>query len=436
MTQIIPNTQAVPQVIGSTQVVVNGTDHQWLANEIIRGLKVLHVGDYSFSAEETGGSTAELKLSLQRDVGSGWEDVPGEGAAMTFTAGQDRRFRTLCKVPYYEGIDALVLPKYRLVAECPTGQVTLHSAEENDGVPSGQWKAEYEFEGDNAPPTIETWILGTPAESLIYSGAVNHNNLLVVCARSGTGNRIMTSSDGLSWTTRASAGDYNWRRLATNGSIIVCVETGGRIMTSPDGITWTMRTPPRIAGFGDVCWTGSSFIAVSLNVGYTEQVYRSLDGINWSLIDNNNIHSWYCVASGNGIVVMLSNQGYAMYSDDDGLSWYSVAIDSRQWQSVTHDGTRFVAVADSGYTAYGDGTSWATGPQLTLAYPEHIYHAHSQLVVCASDKSGTDVAFSVDHGETWNYQSTPIDAFWNCLTSNENRFVCVGNIGVMTAEVS
>jgi hypothetical protein len=148
MTQIIPNTQAVPQVIGSSPVVVNGTDHQWLANEIMHGIKVLHVFDYSFSAEETGGSTAELKLSLQRDLGSGWEDVPGEGAAMTFTAGQDRRFRLLCKVPYYSGIDAGVLPKYRLVTECPNGQVTLHIAEGSEGVPSGQWKAEYEFEGE------------------------------------------------------------------------------------------------------------------------------------------------------------------------------------------------------------------------------------------------------------------------------------------------
>lgn len=148
MTQIIPNTQAVPQVIGSSQVVVNGTNHQWLANEIMHGVKVLHVGDYSFSAEETGGGAAELKLSLQRDIGSGWEDMPGEGAAMTFVAGQDRRFRTLCKVPYYDGIDAGVLPKYRLVAECPAGQVTLHTAEGSEGVPSGQWKAEYEFEGE------------------------------------------------------------------------------------------------------------------------------------------------------------------------------------------------------------------------------------------------------------------------------------------------
>ena len=148
MTQIIPNTQAVPQIIGSSPVVINGSNHNWIPSEIMRGVKVIHVGDYSFSAEETGGSDAKLKITLQRDLGSGWEDQSGEVSGLTFTAGQDRRFRVLCKVPYYEGIEAGVLPKYRLLAECPTGQVTLHSAEGQDGVPSGQWKPDYEFEGE------------------------------------------------------------------------------------------------------------------------------------------------------------------------------------------------------------------------------------------------------------------------------------------------
>ena len=156
MTQIIPNTQAVPQVIVTAPVIINGSNHNWIPSQIMHGVKVIHVGDYSFSAEETGSGAAELKIILQRDIGSGWEDQPGEVSGLTFVTGQDRRFRVLCKVPYYDGVDAGVLPKYRLLAECPTGQVTLHSAEGSDGVPSGQWKAEYGFEGDE--PTIEVVI--------------------------------------------------------------------------------------------------------------------------------------------------------------------------------------------------------------------------------------------------------------------------------------
>lgn len=440
MTQIIPNTQAVQQVISSSQIVVNGSNHNWIPSQIMHGVKVIHVGDYSFSAEETGGGSAELKITLQRDLGSGWEDQPGEVSGLTFTAGQDRRFRVLCKVPYYDGIEAGVLPKYRLMAECPAGQVTLHSAEGQDGVPSGQWKAEYEFEGDEPVATpIEIWTEQSPATALNYTGAVNHNGRIIACARTGTGNRIATSEDGgVTWTQRTSAGDYNWKRLATNGVIVVCVATGGQIQTSIDGgVTWVLQSPPRTVGLNDVCYTGTAFIAISGNQSYAEQVYRSLDGINWSLIDNGNVGIWFCCASdGAGMVVMLSTAGEAQYSVNHGLTWTTVSIDNYSWQSVTHNGEKFIAVADSGYTATGQGLSWVAGQQLSLSYPEHIYHAHGQTVVCASDKSGSDVAVTVDGGNNWTYNTTPTSAFWNCLAANDDRFVCVGNIGVMTAEIA
>ena len=439
MTQVIPNTQAVPQVIGSSPVVINGSNHNWIPSQIMRGVKVIHVGDYSFSAEETGGSDAKLKITLQRDLGSGWEDQSGEVSGLTFTAGQDRRFRVLCKVPYYDGIETGVLPKYRLLAECPTGQVTLHSADGQDGVPSGQWKNEYEFEGE-APVVIpiEIWTERTFDVSLNYTGAVNHNGRIIACARTGTGNRIATSDDGgVTWTQRVSAGDYNWRRLATNGSIVVCIATGGQIQTSADGgSTWVLQSPPRTAGLNDICYTGTVFVAVSGNQSFSEQVYRSADGVNWSLIDNGNVGIWYCCASdGAGKVVMLSSAGEAQYSENNGLTWQTVIIDVHPWQSVEHDGAQFIAIADGGYTAVGIGTSWAAGQQLSLSYPEHIYNAHGQTVVCASDKGGSDVAVTVDGGQNWTYYTTPTSAYWNCLSANNDRFVCVGNIGVMTAEI-
>lgn len=285
---------------------------------------------------------------------------------------------------------------------------------------------------------ITEWISRSPDVYLRYFGAINHNGRIIACATSGTGNRIATSDDGgLSWTQRNSAGDYNWRRLATNGTIIVCIATGGQIQTSTDGgETWTLQSPPREAGLNDICYTGAYFIAVSGNQSYSEQVYRTADGVNWSLVDNGDIEIWYCCASdGAGRVVMMATGGEAQYSSDHGFTWQTVASDTHSWQSVTHDGDQFLAVADGGYTMKGNGLSLSTGPQLTLLYPEHIYHAHGQTVVCASDKSGSDVAITLDGGDTWNYMDTPTDAYWNCLSSNDERFVCVGNEGVMTSEL-
>jgi hypothetical protein len=73
--------------------------------------------------------------------------------------------------------------------------------------------------------------------------------LFVAVANSGTGNRVVTSPDGITWTSRTSAADNEWCSVTwgTPGgsSLFVAVAvsgTGNRVMTSPDGITWTSRT--------------------------------------------------------------------------------------------------------------------------------------------------------------------------------------------------
>ncbi len=71
--------------------------------------------------------------------------------------------------------------------------------------------------------------------------------------------RVMTSTDGINWTSRSAAADSKWKSVTygmidssvtstANGTLVpgfVAVAfdgTGNRVMTSPDGITWTART--------------------------------------------------------------------------------------------------------------------------------------------------------------------------------------------------
>ncbi len=70
--------------------------------------------------------------------------------------------------------------------------------------------------------------------------------LFVAVAYTGTGNRVMTSPDGITWTIRTSAADNNWRSVCWSPALTLFVAvadsgTGNRVMTSPDGITWTIR---------------------------------------------------------------------------------------------------------------------------------------------------------------------------------------------------
>ena len=62
------------------------------------------------------------------------------------------------------------------------------------------------------------------------------NGLFVAVAFSGTGNRVMTSPDGITWTVRQSAADNMWNCVAYGNGLFVAVSadgTGNRVMTAP-----------------------------------------------------------------------------------------------------------------------------------------------------------------------------------------------------------
>jgi hypothetical protein len=59
--------------------------------------------------------------------------------------------------------------------------------------------------------------------------------LFVAVAPTGTGNRVMTSTDGSTWTLRSSAADNSWLGVTYGGGLFVAVAysgTGNRVMTS------------------------------------------------------------------------------------------------------------------------------------------------------------------------------------------------------------
>jgi hypothetical protein len=62
--------------------------------------------------------------------------------------------------------------------------------------------------------------------------------LLVAVSNNGTGNRVMTSPDGITWTTRSSAANNGWTSLTWAkelGLLVAVADTGvgNRVMTSP-----------------------------------------------------------------------------------------------------------------------------------------------------------------------------------------------------------
>ena len=92
-------------------------------------------------------------------------------------------------------------------------------------------------------PDLITWTARTSIGGsvnvwkIIYAGGQ-----FVAITRYGAGAFAFNSVDGITWNTRSSTIDAEWRGLAYNGSYYIAVShatNGGNVMKSLDGITWT-----------------------------------------------------------------------------------------------------------------------------------------------------------------------------------------------------
>ena len=165
--------------------------------------------------------------------------------------------------------------------------------------------------GAVAPDTLNQWKLRISAADNGWGSVCYGNGLFVAVAYTGTGNRVMTSPDGITWTIRTSAADNNWRSVCYGNGLFVAVAssgTGNHVMTSPDGITWTIRTSAADNGWGSVCYGNGLFVAVAYS-GTGNRVMTSPDGITWTIRTSAADNSWYSVCYGNGLFVAVAGSG-------------------------------------------------------------------------------------------------------------------------------
>ncbi len=86
-----------------------------------------------------------------------------------------------------------------------------------------------------APPGSEWIMRSSPSNN--WTSVCYGDGLFVAVANTGTGNRVMTSPDGITWTIRTSAADNSWTSVcyAPDKGLFVAVANtsiGNRVMTS------------------------------------------------------------------------------------------------------------------------------------------------------------------------------------------------------------
>ena len=208
-------------------------------------------------------------------------------------------------------------------------------------------------EASVSPDSLKPWTIRTSAADNSWRSVCYGNGLFVAVASIGTGNRVMTSPDGINWTTRTSVVDNSWRSVCYGNGLFVAVAingVGNRVMTSPDGINWTIRTSAADNSWYSVCYGNGLFVAVAYS-GVGNRVMTSPDGINWTIRTSAADNPWRSVCYGNGLFVAVANTGTGnrVMTSPDGINWtIRTSAADNTWYFVCYGNGLFVAVADTG----------------------------------------------------------------------------------------
>lgn len=278
--------------------------------------------------------------------------------------------------------------------------------------PSINWDSRY-------TPGTNEW------RSVIYG-----NGLFVAVSRTGTGNRVMTSPDGVNWTLRTSSANNNWSSLTYGNGLFVAVAdtgTGNRIMTSSNGVNWTSRSNPEDNSWNGVCYGDDIFVAVSSDG--TNRVMTSPDGVTWTASAASIDESWNDVCYGNSLFVAIaSDSTNGVMTSPDGVTWTTRDSIDSSWKSVCYGNGLFVAVSTDGFVMTSpDGITWTLRDPSEYNSWESICYGEGIFVVVSSD--GTNRIMTSSNGIDWVQRDNPVDNTWSSVTYGNGMFVAVSYSG-------
>ena len=263
-------------------------------------------------------------------------------------------------------------------------------------------------------------------------------------------NRGVTYSYNHIWTTRGSAANNNWEGLCWSPELslfcaVANTGTGNRVMTSPDGITWTSRASPDDIAWTSVCWSPELGIFCAVASSGTQRAMTSPDGINWTLrstAETNNLWTSVCWAAEIGLFCAVATGGTIrrIMTSPDGITWTSrTAPSGQEWFSVcwSPELRLLCAVASSGTTRVmfsQDGITW-TGITPPAGGWRTVCWSPELSLFCATSWTGGDVMTSVDAiNWRWHTETVKLERSLRnvCWAAELGLFFGIAQSGVTT----
>lgn len=193
----------------------------------------------------------------------------------------------------------------------------------------------------------------------------------------GGNGRIITSPDGIAWTSVDGRFAFTLFDIAYNGSTLFAIagDSGlaARILTSPDAVAWTQKppTPPNPEGLYGITYGDSQWVTVGDRgtiLTSSDPVSRSWDEqSSETVVDLRDI-----VYNDSDLYVVVGREGTILTSTD-ALTWTPrVSGTTFDLWGIAYDGSgQYIAVGEEGVIlSSADGLSWAAEntPTFRLLY--------------------------------------------------------------------
>lgn len=298
-----------------------------------------------------------------------------------------------------------------------------------------------------------TWTSrSTPSSGMFYSSAAydpDRDMVVITSADAAPVNHLRSTDGGVSWTQHSSPGDRFYGKTAwvKELGLFIAGGGGGVIVTSPDGITWTSRTTPTtVSMYGGVEWAPAWNLVVAS--GYSGTILTSPDGITWTSRttpnSNSNPYSGLYWFPDSERMVAPYQDGTIIYSDD-GITWSTANVTGGTLTSEFYSGPAYspelgkafiINSTSQVYETSDDGLNWSyiSTPSINSAYGTMAWNPVSELLVI-SGASGT-ILTSPD-GISWTSRTTPTsEALYGGVVWLPNKPSLPVNLSVLATDVT
>ena len=278
----------------------------------------------------------------------------------------------------------------------------------------------------------------------INSITSNPNSGTIVAV--GNSGRILTGQINDALIPQVSNSSTIFRDVIYNPILQIFVAVGyqGTICYSPDGIIWTPRVVPSIPStilFRIVTYNSVDGTFLSIGDNY---IYKSVDGINWTLFYTYT-HTLFGIAiSSTGTIVAIASKSI-ITSTDNGNTWNINLQPSLYFGSIIYNTffNLFIILGNNILLTSPDGNTWTTitttipiYTSITTTYKDNdiTYNPNTgQTVIVAFVGGGitSRIYYSDDNLTTWNYITIDFTTAISCDYISGYFYISFYNFGLI-----